>query len=265
MKLSFTTLGCPDWTWERIVDEASRLGYDGVELRGIAGELRLGRCEALREERLEASLAYARERRIAICCLDTSCAFHDEERFDEAIEEGMETIDLAVRMGVASIRVFGDSIADNSRAQETVARVARGLQTLGEYAEGKDIQVLLETHGDFSSSDRVSEVLRQTSSPAIGVIWDIHHTFKYGGHESPAETWRRLGDDIRHAHIKDALGARPVLLGEGELPLPEWIALLREVGYDGWLSFEWEKRWHPEIEEPEVALPAFIDYVRRYL
>jgi sugar phosphate isomerase/epimerase len=46
-----------------------------------------------------------------------------------------------------------------------------------------------------------------------------------------------------------------VLLGQGEVPVQEMIALLAHDGYQGWVSVEWEKRWHPEIEEPEVALP----------
>ena len=28
-------------------------------------------------------------------------------------------------------------------------------------------------------------------------------------------------------------------------------------GYRNWISVEWEKRWHPEIEAPEVALPQY--------
>lgn len=269
MKLSFTTLGCPSWTWEQIIDEAVRLGYNGVELRGIAGELRLGRCAALRGDRLEASLSYAKSRGITIICLNTSCVFHDDSLFDAAIEEGRETIDLAFRLGAPFIRVFGDRIPVERHESTIIRQVARGLQALGQYAEDKGVSVLLETHGDFSSSDRVLEVLRQTASPAIGIIWDVHHTVKYGKQELPAATWRQLGPYIRHAHIKDALGegaaVHPVLVGKGDLPIRDWIALLCDNGYNGWLSFEWEKKWHPEIEEPEIALSAFISYMRQYV
>jgi hypothetical protein len=33
-------------------------------------------------------------------------------------------------------------------------------------------------------------------------------------------------------------------------------ALVR-LGYEGYVSFEWEKYWHPEIEEPEISIPDF--------
>ena len=37
---------------------------------------------------------------------------------------------------------------------------------------------------------------------------------------------------------------------------------LRRLTYEGYVSFEWEKYWHPEIEEPEVALPDFVEAMK---
>ena len=50
----------------------------------------------------------------------------------------------------------------------------------------------------------------------------------------------------------------PVLAGAGDVSFAETLAVIEELNYDGYVSFEWEKYWHPEIEEPEVALPDFI-------
>jgi predicted xylose isomerase-like sugar epimerase len=43
------------------------------------------------------------------------------------------------------------------------------------------------------------------------------------------------------------------------------VELLVEAGYAGYFSFEWEKAWHPEIEEPEVAIADFARVVTQYL
>jgi sugar phosphate isomerase/epimerase len=51
---------------------------------------------------------------------------------------------------------------------------------------------------------------------------------------------------------------RLVPLGEGELPVREMLRLLIQRGYEGWVSVGWEKRWHPEIDEPEKALPQHL-------
>ncbi len=57
---------------------------------------------------------------------------------------------------------------------------------------------------------------------------------------------------LAHVQVKDP--RRTPLLGEGEVPVRTILELLRRHGYR-WVAVEWEKKWHPEIPEPEVALP----------
>jgi sugar phosphate isomerase/epimerase len=160
-------------------------------------------------------------------------------------------------------------IPDYAHKAETIKQVAEALERLGQYAEDKGIHVLLETHGDFSASEHVLAVIEQTSSPAVGILWDINNPYKYGEGESMEETFRRLNKHIKHTHIKDSFGRgtdeQIRLPGQGDLPVPECLSILKTNGYQGWLSFEWEKKWHPEIEEPEIALPSFIDYMKLHI
>ena len=51
-------------------------------------------------------------------------------------------------------------------------------------------------------------------------------------------------------------------MSQGDVPVVEVLKLLSLGGYEGWIAFEWEKHWHPEIEEPEVALPDFVRALR---
>lgn len=268
MKISFTTLSCPEWSWGKIIDEASRLGYDGIEIRGIQGEMYLPKAKPFMKENLDVTLRDLREKDLEICCLDTSCVFHDEDVFDDALEEGMTTIDLAKAMEVPYIRIFGDAIPDIDKKDETIKQVAKGLEQLGRYAEDKDVLVLMETHGDFSNSDYLLEVLNRTTSPAIGVIWDIANPFG-GNDESIYYTYGKLGKYIKHTHIKDIKGfgenVEICMVGNGDIPIGDVISLLKDNGYNGWLSFEWEKKWHPDIEEPDIALPHFIEYIKKFL
>jgi predicted xylose isomerase-like sugar epimerase len=48
-----------------------------------------------------------------------------------------------------------------------------------------------------------------------------------------------------------------VLTGKGDVPVAEQVKVLVGAGYRGYYCFEWEKKWHPEIEEPEVAFPHY--------
>ncbi len=52
-----------------------------------------------------------------------------------------------------------------------------------------------------------------------------------------------------------------MLPGRGEFPASRVLSILEAEGYGRFVSFEWEKRWHPQIEEPEVALPHFTGWV----
>jgi sugar phosphate isomerase/epimerase len=102
----------------------------------------------------------------------------------------------------------------------------------------------------------------------VGLLWDAHHTF-VSGKEQPEDTVRQVGRYIRHTHLKDSVPAggdrRYVLTGTGEVPVERQIAALAKTGYPGYYSFEWEKRWHPEIEAPEVAFAQFATVARGYL
>jgi sugar phosphate isomerase/epimerase len=79
--------------------------------------------------------------------------------------------------------------------------------------------------------------------------------------EAPSIVYDKLKNYIHHTHIKDLKmidgKEHYTLLGKGESPIFEAIDILAKNNYKGYYSFEWEKMWHPEIEEPETALADF--------
>ena len=265
MLVSFSTLACPKWRWEKILDQARQFGYDGIEIRGIEGEMDLSRLKPFFPEHIEKTLENLRERQLKISCLDTSCSFAEVEKFVRSIEEGQIAIDLAQKLDCRFIRVFADSAPIVNMDDALLDRIASGLDILGSYAIGKDVSVLIETHGAFSTGDMMARLLEHVKRPEVGVLWDITNGYiDYG--EPIAVTCRKLGSLIRHTHIKDAQGTYPhaglCLFGQGVMSAAEIIGLLASIGYTGWLSLEWEKMWHPELEEPEIALDGYIRHMR---
>ena len=102
-------------------------------------------------------------------------------------------------------------------------------------------------------------------APNVGLLWDVGNMFMAHG-ENPVDVYQRLAFCIRHVHLKDAdVEGRYVLTGKGMIPLREAVHALEADGYPGWYCFEWEKRWHPDIAEPEEALPQFIGAIRGWL
>ena len=89
-------------------------------------------------------------------------------------------------------------------------------------------------------------------------------------HEEPEDTIRLIDRYIVYTHCKDSIvddagEVRYALMGEGTLPWRRMLDLLRAEGYDGYLTLEWEKRWHMDLPEPDVAFPTFVRVMREYL
>ena len=260
MKLSFSTLGCPEWDLETIAARAAEYGYDGVELR--CWERTHISPEFTKAEREDAVDLFKRHG-VEIACLSAYSRFtmQDEAEARQNVDMGKAAVDLAVDVGAPIVRVFGGAIPENMDRADCVAMAAPRIQELGEHAEGTGVSVCVETHDSFCKGAELAELLRTVTSPAIGITWDLHHPFRFG--ETLEETAGLIFDRTRHTHIKDgtADGAL-VLVGEGRVPIREFVQLMTARGYDGYFSLEWEKMWHPEIEEPEAAFPHYVDYMR---
>jgi sugar phosphate isomerase/epimerase len=265
MKISFSTLACPKWSWEKILEEAGNLGYEGIEIRGIEGILDISRLEPFFPENINKTLDQLAKRNLEISCIDTSCQFHEEALAEKSIIEGKAAIDIARKVNCKYIRVFGNNIPDKNSEGATLARIASGLNELGDYANGKGVTVLVETHGDFSTGDSMLKLLGHVTSKNVDVLWDLSNAYIDFG--EPIEvTFNKLSSRIKHTHLKDAKGKAPnaklCLFGQGDLPAREMVSLLKSIDYKGWLSLEFEKMWHPELEEPEISLDVFIRQIR---
>ena len=274
LPLGFSTLGCPAWTWTQILDFARSHGFAAVELRGLQKTMDLSQAPEFAREggRLDAAKQQLRERGLQLSCLGASAQMHEQDpaKRTAQLDEARRFIDLAKALGAPYVRVFGNNYVKGVPRDQMLAHIARGLRELGDYARPKGVTVLIESHGDFTDSPTLLELLQLADSPAVALLWDAHHTF-VSGKESPEDTVRQLGRYIRHTHLKDSVpaategGRRYVLTGTGEVPVRRQIEALVKTGYRGVYSFEWEKRWHPEIAEPEVAIAQFATVAGEYL
>ena len=268
--LGFSTLGCPTWSWDEVLAFALRHGFATLELRGLLEDMDLTRRPEFAPGRLDATRRQLTDRRLRVTCLGASANMHEMEATKRAaaMDEARRFIELAAALGAPYVRVFGNKFAAGVPREEMLAHIARGLRELGEYARPRGVSVLLESHGDFTDSATLRELLERADSPAVALLWDAHHTFVQS-REQPEETVRQLGRWIRHTHLKDSVPAgtdrRYVLTGSGEVPVQRQVQALVASGYTGAYSFEWEKRWHPDIEEPEVAIAQYATVMRNYL
>jgi len=271
--LAFSTLGCPNWSWRQILDTATGEGYGAIELRGLMGEMDLPKRPEFTGSAAAAALKDVRSAGLRIACVSASSQLHSPDPAVRArqMDEARRFIDLAHRLEAANVRVFGNNWVEGEARDVTLARVSAGMRELVEAAKGSGAEIIIESHGDFTDSATLTTLLE--AAPGAGLLWDTHHTV-VAGKEDPKDTFAKLGKWTRHTHIKDSVpGPDPskpddrayVLTGTGQVPVKQIVQTLVQGGYAGCLCFEWEKKWHPEIAEPEIAIPQFAKTVKAWL
>ena len=95
MKISFSTLGCPDYSWSEIYSMAKDFGFHGIEMRGLGGDIFSVHASPFKPENLPATKAKLKRLKLEICCLSSGCALRFKDKHDESIAELKEYIALA--------------------------------------------------------------------------------------------------------------------------------------------------------------------------
>lgn len=262
-KLAFSTLGCPDWDFKKITEFAVTHGYKGIEVRGIQRVMNLVESEVFNSpEHRKETMTRMNDKGQSFVGLGSSANLHTKETAErkKQLDEGRRFIDLAAQIDCPYVRVFPNNFPKEQEREETIDLITKGLLELAEHAKGSEVTVLMETHGDVVKTSDLLMVMRSAQHKHAGLVWDVANMWTITG-EDPVEVYKQLKPFIRHVHVKDAKKSGDkleyTLLTKGEVPIMKAIDAMAKDGYDGYYSFEWEKLWHPEIAEPEIALADF--------
>lgn len=271
--IAFSTLGCPAWDWKKILDFAHQHGFSAIELRGLEGNMDLPSHPIFAADRIEQTKKeiHAAELRIACVSSSANLYFEDPARREKELADARRFIDLASTLGAPYVRVFGGKVQTDKNPtpdDATKTRVADGLRELGKYSGPRNVTVIIESHDHFTSSATLKDVLEAANSEHVALLWDAHHTFATSN-EEPEFTVKQLGQWIRHTHLKDSTGSgedrKYVLTGRGNVPVQRQIEALQKIGYKGFYCFEWEKVWHPDLLDPEIAIADYAHVVGQCL
>ncbi len=276
MRLAFSTLACPDWKWKKAVESARSLGYQGIEWRMIDGSLI---SSTISPDTLRAIRSGVEAAGLESCALDASVQLAvppgDERRARVAETRGM--LQAARALGAGMLRVFIGQYPPATPDQAAVGWVVDGLAEILPAARDLGVKVALEVHtfdgrgknvNGTSDSLMCRRVVEACRSSSLGILWDVGNP--YAEEEPLAETWENVKDHLLYLHVKDQKRMpggewKYVPNGEGDVDLREIVRRLEGARFGGWLSYEWEKKWHPELAEPEVALPHYVSAMRSLL
>jgi sugar phosphate isomerase/epimerase len=269
-KLSFSTLGCPAWSFQQILDNAVAFGYQGIEIRGIQKDMDITKgADFGNDAAIANSMKMLKDKNLKLVCLGASSNLHynDPAKRKASLDEAKSLIDLANKVNCPYIRVFPDKLPKDQDQKATLNLIISGLKELGDYAKGSNVSVLMETHGDVVKAADVEYVMKNSSGSHVGLVWDVGNMWTVT-QEPVKMVYEKLKKYIHHVHFRDAKlidgKEESVLLGEGQVPLKEAASLLEKDNYKGFISFEWEKRWMPKVTDPEIAFPQFSKEIRSY-
>jgi sugar phosphate isomerase/epimerase len=271
-KTSFSTLGCPDWSLDQIVSFAVKNNFSALEIRGIQRQIDLSKSphfnseSAIKETRKKVNGAG-----LKFAVLGSSAALHHPEgaEKEKSMDEAKRFIGIAHGLGCPYVRVFPNELPkDGPEREKTMDIISKTFSQVADNAKGTGVKILMETHGELVHAVDIERVMNNVENQeGTGLVWDISNMWSVTK-EEPAEVYGRLKKWIRHTHLKDLkiVGDEDVytMFGEGEVPIFEAIDLLVKNNFQGYYSFEWEKLWHPDIAEPEIAIAQFAKKMKEH-
>lgn len=271
MKLSFMTLGCPAWTLDDICSKGREYGYEAVDFRGLGAELDVTKLAAFTTG-LAATRRQLDSAGLAVSGVSSSLSICSAEKRTTNLEEARRTVPVALGLGAKNIRVFGGTFPAGSTREQAADVGADCVREILTIPGADQLNWLFETHDEWIRGSEARMLIDRVNHPAFGALWDTGHTYRLTK-EPAVDTYAQIGPWVRYVHVKDAIydtthskamkdGWRYVAPGTGQLPLAESIRVLKAGGYDGYLLFEHEKRWHPELSEPEEIFPKFVQWAR---
>jgi sugar phosphate isomerase/epimerase len=270
MKIGFSTVACPSWGLSKIVDQAAAMGYQGVEIRGLEGELHLPLAPSLAGNPDGVRRLFA-EKSVELVCLGTSAFLTSRDKGEVTRQKGviLEFVELASRLGCPFVRLHAGEVQKRDTSNKAFHRFVEGIKPLADTAAQKGVCLLVENGGDFRDSWSMWQLCDTVNHPAVRICWN--QVSAMGVPEQASISVPRLGTKMALVHIGDArFDERGVLLehvplGGGDVNVAKQIELLKGIIYRGYLVYEWPKLWVDGLASPEAALPKAAEFLKAAL
>ena len=266
MKTCFSTLACPDFSWQDIYSMAKDFNFDGIEIRGLGEDIYSVKAEPFTDEQLPETISKLEELNLEIPCLSSGAIANNLETKEEVIAEVKDYAELASKLGTKYIRILGDREPGPKEEvdDEVVISIVKELVPI---AEKNNVTLLLETNGAYADTKRLKKVLDEIGSEHVQALWDMHHPYRFFN-ESPKTTVNNLGDYIKYTHVKDSImeDGKVIykMMGNGDLPIKDMFDELNSIDYDGYVSLEWVYRWARDMLDAGIVVPQFSTYMDKF-
>lgn len=227
--------------YEDFIEEAYRIGLDGVELTLYW----LPSKDASYFRKLKRLSLYLG---LPISCAGISTNFcnpsiSERKKAIEAVKEGLE---IAHELGAPCLRIFGGYVPEGYTDAEAIKWIIESISSCIGYAEENGVVIAMENHGGITSkADDVIKIVKGVDSPWFRVNLDLGN-YRESTYDEIAKTVPYAVHT--HAKVRVARG--------GKVDYQRVKEILKSGGYNGFLSIEYEEK-----EDSKVGVPKFAEYL----
>lgn len=288
MRIAGHTMGTPEYTVTEAIKLFHDIGLDGAEIIVQDGYKSGISCNCCMAELAEVK-KNAEENDIAIACLTPyySCFNDLDESVRTAeIERICKVIDACRYLNSHYIRIYGGNLAagDTRCLKERRERLIKSMRYLGNRAAENNVTLVVENHFNTMavSAAESAELIMEINHPAVRILYD-QANLTFTGNEDYEEAISLQHQYVAYMHVKDMVfkegvafsstdifhpdeserNVRTRIVGEGIIPWLKILKLMKEKGYNGWLSLEYERRWHPDdIPDASIGMKKSFEYLK---
>jgi sugar phosphate isomerase/epimerase len=253
----------------QVIEHAAAMGSEHVEIVPLGFNL-ADNPELIEEIKAKASSLGLD---ISNYAIGANFAGLDEQAFEQEIVRVQTEVDIAAALGVKLMRHDVASSENTSIKQFTadLPRLIEACTRIADYASTLGITTSVENHGYYiQASDRVQALIHGVNRPNFRTTLDIGNFLCVD--EEPTAAVRNNIPYASIVHIKDfyrrpeandpgegwfrSAGGnylRGAIVGQGDIDIRAVLKTIRQSGYDGYLSIEFEGV-EPCLQGTKIAL-----------
>lgn len=290
-KIAGHTMGTPEYNLFDAISLIRKTGADGVEIV-VQDNYKSGLPCHCDRELLQKVKDCCRQNNMEVSALTPYNSHFDD--IDEHVRQSeidaiKKVVDYSAFLGAKYIRIYGGNreAGDNYRVGERREKLVNSLREMGDYAQSNGVTLVVENHfNTFAVSAAESAALiREVDHPCVRILYD-QANLTFTENEDYQAAIAKQQSFVAYMHVKDLefiegrhftssevshpkeedRNVRTRIVGEGVVPWYSILKLVKEHGYNGWLSLEYERRWHPaDIPDASIGMKKSVDCLKEII
>ncbi len=248
MKIAFSTKNVSRSTFFDTCRYAFEYGFDGFEIYDAVKERDIHNDSILRRDRMASAKRKLVNRNLSVSALRMPESIDSESVTASTV---LKYVSMAAEAGIPNVIVRIDDKISYEVLDEKLASAVKK-------AESTDVNILFETVGALTDTEKVIGIINHLSSAVIGASWNVRGTY-FSACQSAESTIKTLGAYIKYVRLGDMKDGKTVLIGEGELDVAKLINALSSLNYEGYIC----AAWNGEINDADIVLTHFSNYISK--